>query len=608
MEFLPVNKADLERRRWDQLDIIFISGDAYVDHPAWAAAILGRFLEQYGYRVGIIAQPDWQSLDEFQQLGAPRLFFAVSAGNMDSMVNHYTADKKKRHEDAYSPGGQAGYRPDRATIVYTNRLREAFPGVPVIIGGVEASLRRLAHYDYWTDRVRRSILPDSKADLLVFGMGEYKLLEIARCIETGEEIKSLEHLPGTAYMSSTLPQDVLELPSYEEVSENHKAFADSTRLIYQNTNPYCSPPLAQKHGKRWVIVNPPEMPLTSEQMDTIYNVPFLRRYHPMYEHQGGVPALKPVQFSMVTHRGCFGGCSFCSIGLHQGKFIQSRSIESLANEADSFNSHPDFRGSIPDLGAASANMYGMTGKNLEKCSDCRRISCLYPRVCHNIDTDHSPSIRLWDRMRKIRGIKNIRVASGVRYDLILKDKSGRYLWELCKHHVGGQLKIAPEHVALPVTKMMGKPGRKEYEQFIQAFDMINAKLEKKQYLIPYFISAHPGSTLTESVELAEFIRDHMQYYPEQVQNFTPTPMTVATSMYHTGLNPLNGEEVYIPKSTWERKAQRALLQYRNPNNHRLTYEALQKCGRTDLIGPSSKSLLKNRILSAKRKHKPINKR
>lgn len=605
MDFLPVNKMDLEYRYWDGLDIIFVSGDAYVDHPAWAAAILGRFLEKHGYRVGIIAQPDWQSLEDFKKLGRPRLFFAVSAGNLDSMVNHYTADKKKRHEDAYSPGGKAGCRPDRATIVYTNRLRQAFPGVPVVIGGVEASLRRLAHYDYWTGKVRRSILLDSKADLLVYGMGEYKLLEIARFIEAGGEVKNLNSLPGTVYVSSTMPQNVMKLPSFEEVSEDCQAFTDSTRLIHQNTNPYCSPPLGQKHGQRWVIVNPPEMPLTTEQMDSIYDVGFIRQYHPMYEPQGGVPALKPVQFSMVTHRGCFGGCAFCSIGLHQGKFIQSRSIESLAQEAAAFVSHPDFRGSIPDLGAASANMYGLTGKDMDKCRDCRRMSCLYPKVCHNMNTDHSPSLKLWQKIRKIKGIKNIRVASGVRYDLILNDKSGLYLWELCKHHVGGQLKIAPEHVALTVTRQMGKPGRKEYEQFIQAYTKVNDKLQKKQYLIPYFISAHPGSSLTESVDLAEFIRDHMQYYPEQVQNFTPTPMTISTSMYHTGLNPMTGREVYVPSSTWERKAQRALLQYRNPENHDLVRAALQECGRTDLIGSSPQALLKEKSYPGKRKQRPV---
>ncbi len=591
MDFLPVSKADLKQRNWNELDIILVSGDAYVDHPAWAAAILGRFLERHGYRVGIIAQPDWKTIDDFKQLGAPRLFFGVSAGNLDSMVNHYTADKKKRRDDVFSPGGKAGYRPDRASIVYSNRLREAYPKIPLIIGGVEASLRRLAHYDYWTDKIRRSILLDSKADLLVYGMGEYKLLKIAKFIEAGKDIKRLTNLSGTCYVSSILPDNALELPAYEKVKQSKYEFSLCTGLVHKNTNPYSAPPLAQKHGDRWVIVNPAELPLTPKQMDSIYEIPFLRRYHPMYETAGGVPALKPVQFSILTHRGCFGGCAFCSIGLHQGKYIQSRSIKSIVAEAESFVSHPDFKGSIPDLGAASANMYGMKGKDLEKCKNCKRPSCLFPAVCKNLDTDHSPSIRLWQKMRKVKGIRNIRVASGVRYDLILNDRSGQYLRELCQYHIGGQLKIAPEHIAPTVTKLMGKPVRAEYEKFIAAFNRVNKKLKKEQYLIPYFISAHPGSSLNESVELAEFIRDKLQYYPEQVQNFTPTPMTISSSMYYTGLNPLNGREVYVPRSTWERKAQRALLQYRNRKNKKLIKEALEKCGRTDLIGPGPKALL-----------------
>ncbi|MDD2587211.1 MAG: YgiQ family radical SAM protein, partial [Syntrophomonadaceae bacterium] len=393
----------------------------------------------------------------------------------------------------------------------------------------------------------------------------------------------------------------LEIPSYENVSQNAQDFSESTRLIQLNTNPYSAPPLAQKHENRWIIMNPPALPLTTEQMDSIYAIPFLRKYHPMYEKDGGVPALEPVQFSVLTHRGCFGGCAFCSIGLHQGKFIQNRSIGSIEAEVKSFTSHPDFRGSIPDLGAASANMYGLRGKESEKCNTCRRTSCLYPSVCNNLDTDHSPSIRMWQKIRKIKGVRHIRVASGVRYDLILQDKSGQYLRQLCEYHVGGQLKVAPEHVATEVTKLMGKPGCSEYVKFVTAFNKINKKLGKEQYLIPYFISAHPGSSLKSSVELAEFVRDQMQYYPEQVQNFTPTPMTISTSMYHTGLNPLNGKEVYVPINTWERKAQRALLQYRNRSNHSLVCEALEKCGRTDLIGSSRKALVKESTFATKRK-------
>ena len=593
MEFLPVSKSDLKHRNWDALDIILVSGDAYVDHPAWASAILGRFLESYGYRVGIIAQPDWTNLDDFLSLGTPRLFFGVSAGNMDSMVNQYTADRKKRNQDLYSPGGKAGLRPDRPTIVYTNRLREAFPDVPVIIGGVEASLRRLAHYDYWADKVRRSVLADSKADLLVYGMGEYTLLKIAQYLENGNEIKNLISLPGTGYMSSTLPSSALDLPAFEEVAGNKQAFSRSTRLIYQHNNPYSSPPLAQKHGERWVVINPPPLPLTTVEIDRIYSNKFIRKSHPIYDQSGGIKALESVQFSLVTHRGCFGGCAFCSLAIHQGKFIQSRSIESLVKEAETFTQHPDFKGVIPDVGAPSANMYGMKGKNSDKCKTCNRISCLHPNLCSNLHTDHTPSIKLWKKLRNISQIKHIRVASGVRYDLILKDTSGQYLHDLCKYHVGGQLKIAPEHISPAVTSLMAKPGKKEYTQFMSAFKQINNKLKKDQYLIPYFISAHPGSTLEESVELAEFLRDHFQYYPEQVQNFTPTPMTISTSMYHTGINPLNNQEVYVPRDTWERKAQRALLQYRDPKNKTLVREALLKAGRSDLIGSSRQALVKD---------------
>lgn len=610
MDFLPVNKSDLNRRNWDTLDIILVSGDAYVDHPAWASAILGRFLESYGYRVGIIAQPDWTKIDDFLSLGAPRLFFSVSAGNMDSMVNHYTADKKKRHQDLYSPGGKAGLRPDRPTIVYTNRLREAFPHIPITIGGVEASLRRLAHYDYWADKVRRSILMDSKADLLIYGMGEYSLLKIAQHLENGNDIKDLTSLPGTGYISSTLPSLALELPAYEEVVSSTPDFSRSTRLIYQHNNPYTSPPLAQKHGDRWVVMNPPPLPLATGEIDKIYSIPFMRKSHPMYDDSGGIKALESVQFSLVTHRGCFGGCAFCSLAIHQGKFIQSRSIDSLVKEAEAFIRHPDFKGSIPDVGAPSANMYGMKSRNRNKCQTCNRISCLYPSVCSNLHTDHTPSIKLWKRLRSINQIKHIRVASGIRYDLLLKDTSGQYLHDLCKYHVGGQLKIAPEHISPAVTSLMTKSGIKEYLQFMTAFKQVNKKLKKEQYLIPYFISAHPGSTLNESVELAEFLRDHFQYYPEQVQNFTPTPMTISTSMYHTGINPLNNQEVYVPRETWERKAQRALLQYRNPKNKALVREALEKAKRTDLIGSSRIALIKdnNFISPASKTHRPKRKR
>ncbi|MEQ8235588.1 MAG: YgiQ family radical SAM protein [Syntrophomonadaceae bacterium] len=591
-KFLPVSREDMAQRGWDELDIIMVSGDAYVDHPAWAAAILGRFLEHKGFRVGVIAQPDWRNLEAIRSLGPPRLFFAVSAGNMDSMVNHFTADKKRRHADAYSPGGQAGLRPDRATLAYTNLIRQAYPGIPVVIGGVEASLRRLAHYDYWSDQVRRSILVDSQADLLVYGMGEQTLWEIARRIKAGQEIAFLTNLRGTCYLSKSLPAAALEIPAFEEVLEKKRAFAQATKIIQNEINPYCARALAQKHGKGWVVQNPPALPLTTDKLDEIYSLPFARQAHPGYLARGGVPALKPVQFSLVTHRGCFGGCSFCSLGLHQGKFIQSRSPSSLVAEAKSLTSHPDFKGTIPDVGAASANMYGLKGKDAEVCQQCRRTSCLYPSACKNLVTDQRPSTRLWSNLRKIDGVKHIFVGSGIRYDLVLLDKSS-YLRDLCQYHVSGQLKIAPEHVASRVIRLMHKPGQEAYVKFIRRFKQVNQELGKDQYLVPYFISAHPGSDLKATVELAEFVRDQLQYHPEQVQNFTPTPMTVSTCMFYTGLDPENGEAVYVPRQEQERKWQRALLQYRNRNNVKLVRLALQAAGRTDLIGTSKKALVRD---------------
>lgn len=594
-QFLPVSRDDMAQRGWDELDIIIVSGDAYVDHPAWAAAILGKFLEHKGFRVGIIAQPDWRNIEAIRSLGLPRLFFAVSAGNMDSMVNHFTADKKRRHADAYSPGGKAGLRPDRATLAYTNLIRQAYPGIPVVIGGVEASLRRLAHYDYWSDQVRRSILVDSQADLLVYGMGEHALWEIARRIKSGQNIAYLTNLRGTCYLSKSLPAGALEIPAFEQVVKDKRAFAQATKIIHNEINPYCARTLAQKHEAGWVVQNPPALPLTTDKLDEIYSLPFIRESHPSYLAQGGVPGLKPVQFSLVTHRGCFGGCSFCSLGLHQGKFIQSRSSSSLIAEAKNLIHHPDFKGTIPDVGAASANMFGLKGRDAEACHQCRRTSCLYPSACKNLVADQRPSTRLWSKLRKIEGVKHIFVGSGIRYDLVLLDKSS-YLRDLCQYHVSGQLKIAPEHVAPRVTRLMHKPGQEAYVKFIRRFNEVNQELGKDQYLVPYFISAHPGSDLKATVELAEFVRDQLQYYPEQVQNFTPTPMTVSTCMFCTGLDPDKGEEVYVPRQEQERRWQRALLQYRNRNNAKLVRQALQAAGRTDLIGTSKKALVRGETL------------
>lgn len=591
MELLPISRTDMESRGWDELDMIIVSGDAYVDHPAWAAALLGRFMESQGYRVGIIAQPDWRDLEDITSLGQPRLFFAISGGNLDSMVSHYTADKKKRREDMYSPGGRAGLRPDRPTIVYSNLVRQAYPEVPIVIGGVEASLRRLAHYDYWSDQVRRSILVDSRADLLVYGMGEYQLLEIAQRLHAGQNIAYLHNLRGTCYLTGKLPVDAEELPSYEQVVNDKAVFTTATRTMLEHLNPYCSAPLAQPHAGRWVVQNPPPEPLTTAQLDEIYDLPFQRRSHPSYDGQGGIPGLAPVQFSIVTHRGCFGGCSFCSLGMHQGKFIQNRSPGSIAREAAGLARHIDFKGTIPDVGAPSANMYGLKGKDLEICRHCRRSSCLYPGVCKNLIADHTPSVRLWRRLRQIPGIRHVFVASGIRYDLLLRDRSS-YLHDLCKYHVSGQLKIAPEHVSERVTHLMNKPGHTEYRRFIEKFKRVNQGIGKEQYLVPYFISAHPGCSLTDNVQLAEFVRDQLQYYPEQVQNFTPTPMTISTCMYYTGMDPVSGATVYVPRQPQERRMQRALLQYRHRANHKMAREALQICHREDLIGSGPKALVK----------------
>lgn len=608
--FLPVSRADMEERGWKELDIIIVSGDAYIDHPAFAAALLGRFLEGHGFKVGIIAQPDWRDTADFMRLGRPRLFFAVSAGNLDSMVNHYTADKKRRKEDAYSSGGKAGLRPDRPTIVYTNRLQQAFPGVPVVIGGIEASLRRLAHYDYWDDAVRRSMLLDSKADLLVYGMGEYALLEIANRLEKGDSIKEMRDIRGTVCaVSEKPPEPCVELPSFEAVKADKKAFAEAARLTYLESNPYNARPLSQQHGNRWVVQNPPRLPLSTAELDAIYERPFTRRAHPMYDEAGGVPALKTVQFSVVSHRGCFGGCFFCSLALHQGRFIQSRSIESLTREVESLTRHPDFRGTITDVGGPTANMYGLGGKDSGICRKCRRLSCLVPEICKNLNTDHRAAVEMLDRLSRIPGVKHLFVASGIRHDLILADPGLRYLENLCRSHISGQLKIAPEHVAPGVTRLMNKPGNQVFMRFLEEYRRLNRKLKKDQHLVTYFIAAHQGSGISEMVELAEFVRDQLRYHPEQAQNFTPTPMTVSTCMYYTGINPLTGENVYVPRSDKERRLQRALLQYRDPANRELVKEALEKCGRGDLIGRGPRALVREereagvkREIGVRRKH------
>ncbi len=590
MQFLPTTQKDMRDRDWEQADIIIVSGDAYVDHPAWAAALLGRFLESYGYRVGIIAQPQWTSGEDIVRLGAPRLFFAVSAGNMDSMVNHYTADRKKRRRDLYSPGGATGLRPDRATIVYCNLIRQHFPGVPVIIGGIEASLRRLAHYDYWSDSIRRSLLLDSKADLLVYGMGEYPLLRLAERCAAGEKIEDIKDLRGTCSWVRELPPEAVVLPSFEEIKSDPRALMRATLMVHREVNPYHARPLAEKNGPRWVVQNPGPLPLSSRQLDEIYEMDFARREHPGYKSRGGVPALLPVQFSIVSHRGCFGACSFCSLALHQGSFIQSRSIESLVREARKLTVHPDFKGTISDVGGPSANMYRLGGKDEGQCRTCRKSSCLVPRACANLNTDHSSNVKMLRRLRELPGVRHLFVSSGVRYDLAIQDKSGIYLPELCRHHVGGQLKIAPEHIADHVTRLMNKPSLACYRRFTKTFREISRGLKRDIYIVPYFISGHPGCRLEDNIALAEFFKDELHFQPEQIQNFTPTPMTLSTAMYVSGLDPVTGREIHVPREAKERRWQRAILQFRDPRNRAHAEEALRACQRLDLTGSGPKSL------------------
>lgn len=591
--FLPTSLEDVRQRGWEEMDIILLTGDAYVDHPSFGTAIIGRVLEAKGYRVGIISQPDWTGLDDFRKLGRPRLFFSVSAGNLDSMLSNYTPNKKKRREDAYSPGEKPGKRPDRATIVYTNRLKEAFPGVPIIIGGIEASLRRFAHYDYWDNKVRRSILLDSRADLLIYGMGEKQILEAAEKLKAGHLIQELTDIKGTVYRRKSLDElkGYLEVPSFEEVSESKKSYAEAFKIQYLEQDPLRGKIIVQGHGDQYIVQNPPADLLTTEEMDFVYGLPYVRDYHPMYEAAGGVPAIKEVKFSITSHRGCFGGCSFCAITHHQGRIIQGRSPESILQEAKLLSELPDFKGIIHDVGGPTANFRLKSCRKQERKGTCSGQDCLYPEPCKTMEVDHSQYFNLLRALRNLPKVKRVFVRSGVRYDYLLLDKhSDKYLEELCEHHVSGQLKVAPEHVSKKVTNLMRKPGKIIFEEFKTKYNRINQKLGKKQYLVPYFIASHPGCTLKEAVELAEYIRD-MGYHPEQVQDFTPTPGSLSTCMYYTELDPFTGKEIYVPKTQEERQMQRALMQFRDPKNYVLVYKALQKAGRLDLVGYGPKALI-----------------
>jgi uncharacterized radical SAM protein YgiQ len=587
---LPANRAEMECRGWDCVDVVLVSGDAYVDHPAFAAGILARVLEAAGYRVAVLSQPDWRSAEPWREFGRPRLFFGISAGNMDSMINHYTANKKVRNDDAYSPGARIGLRPDRATMPYCQRAREAFPGVPVIAGGVEASLRRLAHYDYWSDTVRRSILLDSKADLVVFGMGEQPIIEIARRFSAGETVRDLRDMRGVAYAlgaSETPPADALVLPTFEEVKTDKLLFARATRIIHQETNPLNARRLVQYHDRQAVVCNPPLLPISQDDMDRVYGLSYTRRPHPMYGSEK-IPAFETVKDSVTIMRGCFGGCTFCSITAHQGRIIQSRSKESVLTELKALGQNPDFHGTVSDIGGPTANMYQMRCTRPEVEAKCKRLSCVHPKVCKLLGTDHGPLVELMRESREVPGVERVLVASGVRMDLA--QKAPEYLEELAAHHVGGHLKVAPEHTDPDVLKRMKKPEINDYQSFDRAFREASQRAGKKQYTVPYFIASHPGSDLNAMIDLALFLKRN-GYKPDQVQDFIPAPFDIATAVYYTGIDPFTGEEVFTAKGLRDRKMQRALMQFFKPENYFMVREALLKAGRPDLIGSGCDALI-----------------
>ncbi len=591
-EFLPVNKQDMKSRNIDQLDFIIITGDAYVDHPSFGTAIISRVLESEGFTVGIIAQPAWNDVENFRVLGKPKLGFLINSGNIDSMVNHYTASKKRRHDDLYSPGGKSGHRPDRAVIVYCNKAREAYKDVPVIIGGIEASLRRFAHYDYWDNKIRRSILMDSKADLLIYGMGEKTVVQIANLLKYGMNIHKITDVRGTVYSSNEIEnlKDFIELPSLYEVSNDKKAYGKSYKLEYYEQDPINGKTLVQKHGDHYIVQNPPQFTLTNEEMDIVYNLPYARTYHPMYEALGGIPAIKEVKFSITSHRGCFGACSFCALTFHQGRTIQNRSQKSVLDEAQLITTLDDFKGYIHDVGGPTANFRHRACKLQETRGVCKNRQCLSPTPCKNLIVDHTEYLSLLRKIRVLPGIKKVFIRSGIRYDYLAYDKNTDFFEELCEHHVSGQLKVAPEHVSDKVLKQMGKPSRGVYERFAKKYLQINKKLNKNQFLVPYLMSSHPGSDLRAAIELAEYIKT-MGYMPEQVQDFYPTPGSLSTTMYYTGMNPITGEQVYIPKDQQEKNMQRALMQFSVPENYNIVKGALIRCRREDLIGNGPKCLI-----------------
>ena len=588
---LPMSRAEMDARDWDAVDVVFVTGDAYVDHPSFAMALLGRVLEAEGFRVAILAQPDWHSCEPWRQFGRPQLFFAVSAGNMDSMINHYTANRKVRNDDAYSPGGRIGLRPDRATLPYCHRAREAYKGVPIVAGGVEASLRRLAHYDYWSDTVRKSIVMDSKADLVVYGMGEDAIVEIARRLAGGEPVRDLRNMRGVAYAlgrSEAAPAGagVVELPSYEQVRSDKGAFVEATRRFHLETNPHNARMLVQRHGDQAVVVTPPRLPVTTADMDRYYDLPYTRRPHPSYTEP--IPAHEMIKDSITLMRGCFGGCTFCSITAHQGRIIQSRSRESVLREVRTLTADPAFSGVISDLGGPTANMYRMCCSRPEVEKVCKRLSCVHPTVCKLLNTDHGRLIRLMREVRRQKGVRKVFVASGIRMDLA--ERSPEYVRELAEHHVGGQLSVAPEHVDERTLDAMKKPAHETFERFAERFRRESERAGKPQYLAPYFIASHPGSDLRATIELAVYLK-RAGYKPEQIQDFIPAPMDIATCMYYTGVDPATHKPLPVARHLRERRLQRALIQFFKPENYFLVREALLQAGRADLIGYGPDALI-----------------
>ena len=592
--FLPVSRKEMNERGWDQVDFVYISGDAYVDHPSFGHAIITRLLESRGYRVGIIAQPDWKTPDSVTVFGEPRLGFLVSAGNMDSMVNHYTVSKKHRKTDSYSPGGIMGKRPDRAVIVYGNLIRQTYKDVPILIGGIEASLRRLGHYDYWSDTMKRSILLDSQADLLMYGMGEKTIVEVADALNSGLDVKDITYIDGTVFKTKA-PDDSLPtitLPSFAEIKADRRRYAESFKIQYANCDPFTAKRMAEPYDNFFVVQNPPQKPLTTAEMDAVYDLPYMRAYHPSYEKAGGVPAIEEVKFSLVSNRGCFGACSFCALTFHQGRIVQTRSHESILREAEIMVKDRDFKGYIHDVGGPTANFrHPACEKQLSKGA-CGGRQCLYPTPCKNMNADHSDYVALLRKLRKLPGVKKVFIRSGIRFDYLLADKKDTFFRELVQYHISGQLKVAPEHVSDAVLARMGKPRNAVYNQFVEKYFALNRQYGMNQYLVPYLMSSHPGSTLKEAVELAEYIRD-MGYNPEQVQDFYPTPSTLSTVMYCTGLDPRTMERVYVPTDPHEKAMQRALIQYRDPKNYALVREALVKAHREDLIGSGAKCLIRS---------------